>query len=78
MQYRYFFFRKFENEVVAMTASMLHGNDQVVGSVTSGGTESILMAMKTYRDMARDLKPKITEPNVVSLKRLLLPAYAIN
>ena len=48
-----------------MTASMLHGGGHVVGSVTSGGTESILMAMKTYRDMARDLRPKITKPNVV-------------
>ena len=63
--------RKFENEVVAMTANMLHGDGYVVGSVTSGGTESILMAMKTYRDMARDLKSKITEPNVVTFDCLI-------
>ena len=48
-----------------MTASMLHGNHHVVGSVTSGGTESILMAVKTYRDMARDRRPQITKPNMV-------------
>ena len=60
-------FRKFENEVVSMTASMLNGDSEVVGSVTSGGTESILMAMKTYRDMARELKPRITNPNVVGI-----------
>jgi sphinganine-1-phosphate aldolase len=48
---------KFESEIVAMTASMLGagspGAEHVCGSVTSGGTESILMAMKSYRDWAR-------------------------
>ncbi|HEV3462397.1 MAG TPA: aminotransferase class V-fold PLP-dependent enzyme, partial [Actinomycetota bacterium] len=47
---------KFEAEIVAMTAAMLGGSDpsrQVVGTVTSGGTESILLAMKAYRDQAR-------------------------
>ncbi len=50
---------KFEAEIVAMAADMLgadearrsHGAD-VCGTVTSGGTESILLAMKTYRDRA--------------------------
>jgi sphinganine-1-phosphate aldolase len=51
---------KFEAEIVAMTAAMLGGDPagadpgrQVVGTVTSGGTESILLAMKAYRDRAR-------------------------
>ena len=35
-----------EAEVVRMTAEMLHGGDDAVGTMTSGGTESILMAMK--------------------------------
>ena len=46
---------KFEAEVVAMTASMLgaaQANDEIVGTVTSGGTESILLAVKSYRDRA--------------------------
>lgn len=34
------------------------------GSVTTGGTESILMAVKTYRDRAEKLYG-ITEPEVV-------------
>lgn len=63
---------KFESEVVAMTASMLHAEaarerdpaDEVCGSVTSGGTESILMAMKVYRDRARAEKG-ITEPEII-------------
>ncbi len=63
---------KFEAEIVAMTAAML-GADQaretdptarVCGSVTSGGTESILMAVKTHRDWARATKG-ITEPQMV-------------
>ncbi len=45
---------KFEAEIVAMTAHMLGGEGQeICGTVTSGGTESILLAMKTYRDWAR-------------------------
>ena len=44
---------KYEAEVVSMTAGMLGAGrtgDDVCGMVTSGGTESILLAMKTYRD----------------------------
>ncbi|HEY7280480.1 MAG TPA: aminotransferase class V-fold PLP-dependent enzyme [Actinomycetota bacterium] len=45
---------KYEAEIVSMTATMLGGGSEgdVVGTVTSGGTESILLAMKTYRDRA--------------------------
>ena len=43
--------RKFEAEVCSMTASMLNGGDDgVVGCMTSGGTESILMAVKAHRE----------------------------
>ena len=44
---------KFESEIVSVTAAMLgsHGTaDDICGAVSSGGTESILLAMKTYRD----------------------------
>ena len=43
---------KFEAEIVAMTANMLGGVEGVCGTVSSGGTESILLAMKVYRDRA--------------------------
>ena len=36
-----------------MAANMLHGASNVVGNVTSGGTESILIAMMGYRQQAR-------------------------
>jgi len=58
---------KFEAEIVAMTAHMLgasQSDDEIVGAVSSGGTESILLAMKTYRDWARDMKG-ITQPEMV-------------
>lgn len=42
-----------EKEVVAMTTDLLHGGEDAAGSMTSGGTESILMAVKTARDRAR-------------------------
>lgn len=57
--------KQFETEVVAMVANMLHGDERVVGSMTSGGTESILMAMKSYRDRARRLFPHIKHPEIV-------------
>ena len=64
---------KFEAEIVAMTAHMLNADQTgapfgsehgVCGSVSSGGSESILLAMKTYRDWAED-KKGITEPEIV-------------
>jgi glutamate/tyrosine decarboxylase-like PLP-dependent enzyme len=38
--------------------------DEIVGTVSSGGTESILLAMKTYRDWARATKG-ITRPEMI-------------
>ena len=48
-----------EQEVVHMTAGMLHGGEHAVGVMTSGGTESILLAMFAYRERARKLYPHI-------------------
>ncbi len=58
---------KFEAEIVAMTADMLGARrtaDPVCGTLSSGGTESILLAMKTYRDRARKEKG-IRRPEMV-------------
>lgn len=64
---------KYEGEIVSMTAGMLGGEkegasvdpgNKVCGVVSSGGTESILLAMKTYRDWARD-KKGITRPEMI-------------
>lgn len=65
---------KFEAEVVAMTASMLGAqeanagkpvDEHICGSLSSGGTESIMLAMKTYRDWAHATKG-ITRPEMVA------------
>ena len=59
---------KYEAEIVAMTASLLGGGEDgvasVCGTVSSGGTESILLAMKAYRDWARETKG-ITDPEIL-------------
>jgi glutamate/tyrosine decarboxylase-like PLP-dependent enzyme len=56
---------RMENDVVAMAAAHLHGDAQVVGSFTSGGTESILLAVKSARDRAREQRPEVREPEIL-------------
>jgi glutamate/tyrosine decarboxylase-like PLP-dependent enzyme len=56
---------RFETEVVAMAIAHLRGDEKVVGNFTSGGTESIILAVKTARDRARELQPHIREPEIV-------------
>lgn len=58
--------KQMENEVVAMTADMLHGGDAAAGSMTSGGTESIFMAMKTARQWARKHRPDVAKPKILA------------
>ncbi|CAL1543772.1 unnamed protein product [Lymnaea stagnalis] len=57
--------RQMEVEVVSMTCAMLNGDSRSVGFLTSGGTESVLMAVKTYRARAEQLYPWIKEPDIV-------------
>lgn len=56
--------KKFENEIISATADILNGTEEVCGVVTSGGTESCLMAVKTYRDMARDQR-RVSKPEMI-------------
>jgi sphinganine-1-phosphate aldolase len=57
--------RRFETEIISMCLWMVNGSSDAAGSLTSGGTESILMGVKSYRDLARDKKPYIKQPNMV-------------
>ena len=57
--------KTFEAEAVAMAAGLLGGDEDTAGSMTSGGTESILMAVKTAREWARAKEPAITAPEMV-------------
>lgn len=56
--------RKMEAEVVRMSVSLFHGDSECCGTMTSGGTESILMAMKAYRDWGKSRG--ITRPQIVA------------
>lgn len=49
--------KQMEHEVVRMTVHMLNGDMDCVGTMTSGGTESILMAVKAARERARERRP---------------------
>jgi glutamate/tyrosine decarboxylase-like PLP-dependent enzyme len=57
--------RRLEDEVISMVLDLLGGRGDEVGAMTSGGTESILLAMKAYRDQARDRKPEVSMPEVL-------------
>ena len=61
--------RKMEAEVVAMCLRM-YNNPTGAGATTSGGTESILMSVKTHRDWARAVKG-ISEPEMHVLIRFM-------
>jgi sphinganine-1-phosphate aldolase len=50
--------KKFEAEVVAMTAGLL-GDAAAFGNMTSGGTESLIMAVYAAREWARAYHPEI-------------------
>src|SRR4051812_37734349 len=52
-----------EREVVGMCADLFHG-DTAAGFMTSGGTESILMAVKAARERTRKERG-VTEPEMV-------------
>ncbi|XP_061710753.1 sphingosine-1-phosphate lyase [Cydia pomonella] len=54
---------KMEAEVVRMAANLFHGDDECCGTVTTGGTESIIMACKAFRDLA--YSKGITNPQIV-------------
>jgi len=56
---------KLETDVVRMLATLLRGDGNVVGHLTTGGTESIMLAVKTARDRARALHPAIIRPEMV-------------
>jgi sphinganine-1-phosphate aldolase len=46
--------KRMQAEVVEMTADLLHGGPEAAGFMTSGGTESILLAVKAARTRGRE------------------------
>lgn len=61
--------RRMQSEVVAAVSGWLNGGDHAAGFMTTGGTESILMAVKAARERGR-AELGISEPEMV------LPASA--
>jgi sphinganine-1-phosphate aldolase len=56
--------RRMECEVVSMAAELFHGDADVVGTMTTGGTESIMMVVKAAREWARHEK-NIARPEMI-------------
>ncbi len=58
--------KQMEDEVVGMGLSLLHAPDNAAGSITSGGTDSINMAVKASRDYAISTKGIAGTANIVA------------
>lgn len=65
--------KRFENEVISIASNLFHGGDTVAGTMTSGGSESILMAVKTAREWAKKEKG-IAHPEMI-VPRSVHPAF---
>lgn len=61
---------RMENEVVGIAADLVDAPPDAVGSVTSGGTESVLLAVQA----ARDARPEVARP-VMVLPETAHPAF---
>jgi len=61
---------RLERELAAFGAAHLRGDGQVVGNFTSGGTESIILAVKAARDRYRETHTQVAAPEMI------LPATA--
>ena len=62
--------RKIENVVVHASLELMNAPEGAVGTATAGGTESVMLAVKTARDHARKTRPHVTAP------KMLLPETA--
>lgn len=65
--------RKMEAEIVSICLRM-YNNPNGAGTTTSGGTESIIMSVKTHKDWAREVKG-IKEPEMYAYRIRSAPTY---
>ncbi len=56
---------KMEQDVIDIAINLMNGDEECAGNFTFGGTESIMLAIKTARDYNRDKNPNIKKPNIV-------------
>ncbi len=62
--------RELENGVVKACLELMHAPEGALGTATAGGTESVMLAVKTARDFARKNSPELKTP------KMLLPITA--
>jgi len=63
-----------ENDIISMAINLLHGSNAAEGSLTSGGTESIMLMIKSVRDYHRVKNPHIKQPEII-LPSTVHPAF---
>jgi glutamate/tyrosine decarboxylase-like PLP-dependent enzyme len=66
--------REMQRDVIAISTDLLHGAEDVGGTMTSGGTESIVMAVKAARDKMR--AERGIERGRIVVPRTAHPAFA--
>jgi glutamate/tyrosine decarboxylase-like PLP-dependent enzyme len=66
--------RRMEDEVVSMGLSLLHAPDGACGDITSGGSESIFLALLACREQARAASRDVSRASVV-IPRSAHPAF---
>ncbi|MEE9248728.1 MAG: aspartate aminotransferase family protein, partial [Dehalococcoidia bacterium] len=63
-----------ESEVIELTLELLHGGESAVGGMSTGGTESIFLALKAARDWSVANRPVEGTPEIV-VPRTAHPAF---
>jgi sphinganine-1-phosphate aldolase len=64
----------FEKDITRMAVEMMQGNDRVAGNITSGGSESIFLALKVARDSQAETGPDHSRREVI-LPETAHPAF---
>jgi glutamate/tyrosine decarboxylase-like PLP-dependent enzyme len=54
-----------EDEIIGMAVDLMQGGEEATGNFTTGGTESILLALRTARDYAKANNPDLKNPEVI-------------
>ncbi len=57
--------KRMEGDVISFTGSLLHAPETAVGSMTSGGTESIICAVKAAKKFAHSKNKNLVRGNIV-------------
>lgn len=56
---------RYEQDVLAMVKSLFNAPENATGTITTGGSESIMLALKSARDRARQQNPQLGTPEII-------------